>query len=274
MVVGNPPYNKAGTKKNGAIIWHKFVKGALSSWLADDGYLLFIHPPLWRMPSSPRGRTLGLFDLMTHKNQLHELRIVDKNAGSRLFKAGHAFDYYLIEKGVCYANTRVCNKNGSALLDMREYEWLPNDHYEKIRALTGLDCQPLLHNTRHRQGTPSEKTEINKYPLLYRMSRKYGRGITYLPKKDDQFFFGVPKVIISLTSKFAVINDFEGEYGICEHIVAFAINTEEEGDRIAEFFLSNDYAELHEAIKFSYIAVAPHTMKQLCTDFWFKYRRD
>jgi len=53
IIMGNPPYNtpKTETGSNGNNLWTKFVMKSYSI-LNNKGYLLFVHPPGWKKPSS------------------------------------------------------------------------------------------------------------------------------------------------------------------------------------------------------------------------------
>ena len=52
VVMGNPPYNAHGTKHKGdKNIYVYFSNKALISWLKPNRYLVFIHPPVYRIPN-------------------------------------------------------------------------------------------------------------------------------------------------------------------------------------------------------------------------------
>ena len=74
-VNGNPPYNASGSTGTGNTLWQEFTKKALNKWITPNGYLLFVHPPGWRKPSTKRGKYLDMFELMTKQNQLLYLEI-------------------------------------------------------------------------------------------------------------------------------------------------------------------------------------------------------
>lgn len=51
VVMGNPPYNANGIKHKGdKNIYVYFSKLAFNAWLKPNGYLLFLHPPVYRIP--------------------------------------------------------------------------------------------------------------------------------------------------------------------------------------------------------------------------------
>ena len=52
IVLGNPPYNIDGIKHKGQKnVYVFFNVMALNNWVAPNGYLLFIHPPVYRIPN-------------------------------------------------------------------------------------------------------------------------------------------------------------------------------------------------------------------------------
>ena len=64
--MGNPPYqDDSGNKGKGQTLWTKFVELSLNKLLIINGYLLFIHPSLWRQIEHP------LLKLMKSKQILY-----------------------------------------------------------------------------------------------------------------------------------------------------------------------------------------------------------
>ena len=97
LVIGNPPFNEENNKK--IILWTKFVYKALQVWIKPGGYLVYVHPPLWRKPFFTNKKTYDkIFDLMTKQNFMHYLSINGKKEGINIFNCGTRFDWYLISK--------------------------------------------------------------------------------------------------------------------------------------------------------------------------------
>ena len=70
IVMGNPPYNAPGTGRN--ILWNKFVKEIfIRNYISPNGFLLLLHPPLWRKPLAPSSRSpvAGIYELLTKQRQ-------------------------------------------------------------------------------------------------------------------------------------------------------------------------------------------------------------
>ena len=94
-IISNPPYNKFGTA-TGNTVWQHFTRKAINEWLLPNGYLLFIHPPGWRKPNTPRGKFTGMFDLMAIQNQILFLEIHGVKDGKSAFNCGTRYDWYLL----------------------------------------------------------------------------------------------------------------------------------------------------------------------------------
>ena len=51
IIMGNPPYqDDSGNKGKGHTLWTRFVELSLNKLLFPSGYLVFVHPSLWRQP--------------------------------------------------------------------------------------------------------------------------------------------------------------------------------------------------------------------------------
>ena len=79
-VIGNPPYNDNSSNKGaGHKLWDIFMLKSIETWLRVDGYLLFVHPPLWRQYESK------LLNLVKKYNLLY-LEIHNEIDGKKIFK--------------------------------------------------------------------------------------------------------------------------------------------------------------------------------------------
>jgi hypothetical protein len=91
-VIGNPPYNSSGGTGTGNTIWQDFTKISLNKLLNPNGYLLYVHPPGWRKPSTKKGKFYGLYELMTCRNQMLYLSIHGIKDGRQTFNCGTRYD--------------------------------------------------------------------------------------------------------------------------------------------------------------------------------------
>ena len=105
-VIGNPPYNKNSKNKGkNHILWDKFVDVALKCWLKPNGYLLYVHPSLWRQLGHP------LLSLLKNKQILY-LEIHNVKDGIKTFKKSTRYDWYLLENKNKYKNTEIKDEEG------------------------------------------------------------------------------------------------------------------------------------------------------------------
>ena len=72
VVFGNPPYNANGIKHKGdKNIYVYFSKKGLNEWLSPNGYLMFVHPPTYRIPHHKIQHTkTNLNEIYTNKTIL------------------------------------------------------------------------------------------------------------------------------------------------------------------------------------------------------------
>lgn len=110
IVVGNPPYNNdqkaEGKRGGGSTLWDKFVIKVLNFFLKENGYLVFVHPTLWRKPQSERSTSKDVSELMM-KKQIHYLESHDSNDGMKTFNAGTRYDFYFLENCQIYTETLI-----------------------------------------------------------------------------------------------------------------------------------------------------------------------
>ena len=89
--VGNPPYNDdSGNKGKGHMLWDKFVEKSLNELLKENGYLIFIHPAVWRQLEHP------CLNLIKDK-QIIYLEIHNVNDGIKTFKCSTRYDWYVLQ---------------------------------------------------------------------------------------------------------------------------------------------------------------------------------
>ena len=66
VIVGNPPFNISRELTCGKTQWQLFVKRILYHTLRDNGYLLFMHPPIWRKPCPDKSINKHLFTCLLY----------------------------------------------------------------------------------------------------------------------------------------------------------------------------------------------------------------
>jgi len=252
-VIGNPPFNEANNPRR--IIWNKFVIKALTSWIKEGGYLLFVHPPLWRKPLS------DMFHLMTRKNNMLRLSIHSKKEGWQLFGCGTRFDWYLIQRiDTPILKTIVrFDDDVEVKLELDPLNWLPNRNFELVRKLMAYNLEekcPIIYS-RSAYGTDKEwmSPERNEhrgfiYPCVH-STLKGGVVRYYYSRVCDRGHFGVPKVIFGESGIFEPILDISGEYGLTHCAMAIGISGLEEGELVVEALKSDWFSEVIKSCCFS-----------------------
>lgn len=274
VIVGNPPYNASGDTATGNTIWQNFTKKAINEWLAPNGYLVFVHPPGWRKPNTPRGKFYKMFDLMAKENQMLYLSIHSLKDGSSTFKCGTRYDWYVMQKTPKYKNTQVKDELGNVTeIDLSKLNWLPNyniDVIDKILAKDGDEKCELIYSPsayEHRKAWMSHtQTGQFKYPCVHSTPKN---GVRYMySSKNDNGHFGIPKVIFGETGIYNAIIDIEGKYGLTNGCIAIRIDNQENGEKYKACLESEKMTNIIKSCSFSSFRVDWNVFKDLKKDFW------
>jgi len=299
IIVGNPPFNAdqthEGKKGGGANLWPKFVEKSLrgGSLLKPDGFLLFVHPALWRKPPSPRAPTL--FELMTHENHMLYLEIHDKPDGKRVFGVQTRYDFYVIQKhkpipGVSTSTTEIQDQTGKKhpSFDLSHWKFLPNHSYEIIEPLLRSPdntSEPIVIFSRGRYGTDKpwvhEKQRTSEdIPLIHSTPQSGTRlkwsdpGVKCEDVDDCALMVGVPKVIFGESGINKVVIDVEGRYGMTQGAIGLKIpevspdQQNAEASRMAAALESENFFRILDAMSFSNFRIDWRMFLYLRPDFY------
>jgi hypothetical protein len=260
-VIGNPPYQPASNgKKGGKSLWNDFVEFALSSLLIQKGYLVFIHPALWRKPGNK------IRDLMFSK-QIHYLSIHNKIEGKKVFGATTRYDYYLLENIPTYKNTHVVfeDKKEYNIFINTELPFIPNfgwcifnKVFKKLQN-NGINaiCDSGCHTSR--PYVSKVKKEGYIYVLLNSISKSKGKTFAYSSKPHKSQTN--KKVLFSNGETIVPFYD-NGELGVTQGGIYVIVDNENEGNRLVDFLNTKLVVYLIKATKWSNF----ETSKQL---FWY-----
>lgn len=260
VIIGNPPFNAdqthEGKKGGGSILWPKFVEKSLSDdLLKPDGFLLFIHPALWRKPQSERSSSSvrSLYHKMTHENHMKYLEIHNKLDGKRDFGVQTRYDYYVIQKRPPSQErgylTMVKDQTGKVhdSIDLAKWHFfLPNHSFEMIESLLLPVSQEPSENmsdnivifSRCQYGSDQPwvsdtQDEEHIYPVVH-STPKAGPRILWSSKINidsnkthEQYeripMFGISKVIFGESGIYDVIIDIDGKYGMTQGAIGLKI---------------------------------------------------
>ena len=260
-VIGNPPYQPSSNgKKGGSSIWNEFVSISLSSLLRKGGYLVFVHPALWRKPENK------LQKIMFSK-QIHYLSIHNKVEGKKLFGATTRFDYYLLENKPAYKSTKVVfeDKKVYNVLINDKLPFIPNfgwSVFEKVlQKLNGNGIMVNGDSNCHTARTYVSKTEKigHDFKLLNSISNTKGKTFCYSSKPHN---IQLNKKVLFSNGETIVPFYDNGELGITQGGLYVLVNDELEGNKMISYLNTNLIVYLMRATKWSNF----ETCKQL---FWY-----
>jgi hypothetical protein len=225
--------------------------------LNKDGYLAFVHPSGWRKPNKEKGKYVGLYELMTQKNQMLYLEIHSKKDGWKIFNCGTRFDYYVIQCKERKNTTCIVDEEGiEHNIDLLKWKWLPNSHFSLVEQLLAGEKEekcPIIYS-RSSYGTDKahmsrEKCEEFIYPCIHSTLKNSIRY--YYSNTNQHGHFGIPKIIFGESGIFEPILDIKGEYGMTHCAMAIEIKTREEGEKIKKALMTKEFAQLIKSCCFS-----------------------
>jgi hypothetical protein len=259
-VIGNPPYQPpSNDKKGGKSIWNEFVNLSLLTLLKENGYLLFVHPALWRKPDNK------LKELMFSK-QIHYLSINSDNEGLKMFGATTRFDYYLLENIQTYKHTKIQFEDKKEYIKIQnDLPFIPNfgwSIFEKVfKKYTNNGILVEGDSQCHTSRNYVSKTEKDNYTykLLNSISKTKGKTFCYSSKPHKTQ--NNKKVLFSNGRHIVPFYD-NGELGITQGGLYVLVNNEIEGNKIVSFLNTKIMIFIMNATKWSNF----ETCKQL---FWY-----
>jgi superfamily II DNA or RNA helicase len=266
MVVGNPPYNdNSGNKGKSHILWDKFICKALDEWLLPGGYLLYVHPSLWRQ--------LGheLFQKMT-ENQIHYLELHNVDDGLKTFKCATRYDWYLLEKVEYSKETEIKDEEGvTHFVDLREWKFIPNKKFELIKELIASNGNELLDVNYYRSNYGADKAWVSDvkneefmHPVVYSINKNNELSLRY-SNINTKGHFGLSKFIFSNGAGFYC--DCSGEYGLTQW--SYCIYDEPENlSKIESMFRNEKFKEIVEALHFDSSSYNINIMKLFKKDIY------
>jgi len=116
IVMGNPPYQDGSENKGKRhTLWTQFVQKAFEKFLTPNGYLVFIHPSLWRQYGHE------LLNLMKCKQILY-LEIHNSDDGMKTFRCATRYDWYVLQNIKCSIKTTIkCENNKIYIVNLHPW---------------------------------------------------------------------------------------------------------------------------------------------------------
>jgi hypothetical protein len=228
IIIGNPPYNSDGIKHKGAKnIYVSFsIKGF--ELLNKDGYLLYIHPPTYRIPNHKiQHARINLNEVYTNKNIIC-IKMFTIEDTKHLMNVMINIDYIIIQ------NSDRNEGKESTIIDVKGKVYnqvifpnvfIPNYGLTILNKLINISVKNgkvdlLLTSEMHAQIISKTKINIHepKYKNIHGLTSK-GVKICYSNKPHS--YQGKRKLIINgIGSYNYVFYDVKGEYGFTQSPLA------------------------------------------------------
>ena len=249
VVFGNPPYQpRSKGKKGGKSLWPSFVEKSMKL-LKVNGFLVFVHPALWRKPENE------LHDLMFGK-QLHYLSIHTKQEGDKVFHATTRYDWYILQNKASSVPTPIRFDDGisSSLMITTSLPFIVNhggDVMENIRNKSAFgfllaERSSEGHSARDYVGKAKTATKI--YPLINGSSKMKGIRLCWSSKPLKYQYS--KKVIFSNGEVLQPFYD-SGKFGTTEGGIFIPVDSDADGIKLTRFLKSKLVSYIVGATKWS-----------------------
>ena len=267
-VIGNPPYNDNSSNKGaGHKIWDKFMLFSITKWLNLNGYLLYVHPPLWRQPKNK------LYELVKKCNLMY-LEIHNEKDGNCIFKCSTRYDWYLLQKSDYLNETIIIDENNKKnKINLNEWDFIPNGYFIDIKNLINSKDKHLIIADRSNYGADKKwvsknKDDEYKYPVIYSLYKNGDVQYRY-SNINNKGHFNIPKIIFTPNLGLNNIIDEKGEFGLTQWVVAICDNSNNL-KQIKKIFSNNKFKNILKSIKFG-MYYNTDIIKLFKKDFWKEF---
>ena len=260
VVFGNPPYNAPGKGASGNTIWQHFVRKSMTL-INPDGYLVFVHPPGWRKPNTPKGKFNGLFKDMCQDNTLVYLDINDSKKGNETFHCGTRYDWYVIKMTKPNGTLTTIRDERDQILtcDLSSYKWLPNAMIDLMNQIlnNGSEACHIIQSMSayepRKKWMSKTQTPVFRYPCVHATNKGETRFMWSNTKGNGHF--GVSKVIFGDSGINEPIIDLEGKYGMTQHAMAIQVSNLQEAELIVKALKSDKFKTFLKSCIWSSFAI-------------------
>ena len=226
IVLGNPPYNIDGIKHKGQKnVYVFFNVMALNNWVAPNGYLLFIHPPVYRIPNHKIQHTkINLNEIITQK-KIETIKMYSISTIYKLMNVMINADIILIKntKNDLISKTKIIDINGHCYyIQIKPNDFVVNfglNIMDKIKKKCNNGTINLILNSEmHAHKIILDENISPVYKNIHGITKK---GIKLVMSNKKHTYYNYPKLIINgIGSYNYVFHDMKGEYGITQSPVA------------------------------------------------------
>jgi hypothetical protein len=246
------------------MLWDKFVEKSLNEMLKENGYLLYVHPAVWRQIEHP------CLNLIKNKQLLY-LEIHNVNDGLKTFKCSTRYDWYLLQN-IKNTNFTIIKEEDGKInkINLKKWNFIPNMMFDEIENLLATDNNTLDVNY-YRSDYGADKKWVSKnknnefkYPVVYSINKNNELSLRY-SNTNDKGHFGKSKFIFSNGAGFYC--DKKGEYGLTQW--AYCIYDDEKKlESIEKVFRSSKFNKIKESIQLDSSSYNIKVMKLFKKDFY------
>lgn len=244
VVFGNPPYNESHDKKEGqggsgsrTQLYPEFVKRSMG-FLKENGYMIFIHPAMWRKPH-------GILRDILFGHQLHYLKMYTKQQGTKIFGGAITrVDWYILQKKLTDIDTHIVFDDGTEgrypinsdtpLICSHGYDiW-----YRMYRTLqTGEnEYLPVIKQSIANSKCHPSSNETNVYPLIHSTTNTGVSKVSWFTKPHPNQY--KKKVCFAEIEVLYPVLDQKGVYGTTDNVQCILVSGEEEGEYLCRYLSS------------------------------------
>jgi hypothetical protein len=198
---------------------------ALNSWIKPNGYLLFIHPPVYRIPNHKIQHTkINLNQVITQK-KIETIKMYSISAIYKLMNVMINADVIIIKNtnNDLISKTKIIDINGDCYYkSIKPNDFIVNfglNIMEKIKnKCTNGTVNLLLNSEMHAQQIILDESNLSLYKNIHGITKK---GIKIVMSNKKHTYYDSPKLIINgIGSYNYVFYDKKGEYGITQSPLA------------------------------------------------------
>ena len=266
IIVGNPPYQD-NTGNKGNKLWTKFVEFVLDELIIANGYLLFVHPSLWRQINHPIQKKIT-------SRQIIYLEIHNEKDGVKTFSANTRYDWYLLQNKNYVKETNIKDENGKKWdIDINNMNFIPNNNFDIVKKLTSSNNKvEILHSESiyepRKKWMSNTKTSTNKYPCIYSINKKNIASLKW-SSVNDKGHFGIAKLIWGGGAT-GFILDINGEYGMTQWASAI-VDDVDELRKIKKVMESDDFNNIIKSISVSKQEINYKILREFNKDFYKEF---
>jgi len=280
-VVMNPPFSASqdqkdiGIRGRGTSLWNNFVNHAFNI-LNKNGSIAVIHPSGWRNVDG--GFKKIQETILSH--QIEYLNINNVDEGMRTFDAGTRYDWYIARKEKPSHNTTIIDEiNEEVSLNLMDVSFIPNGKLNEVFSLLAKGDEKKVDILRSYSDYEPRKPWMQKekggeyiFPCINNVSSiTDSPSCLWYSKINSNGHFGISKIIFGVQVS-GVLNDFNGDYGLCQHCSAI-VDEKKNFEQIKKALKSEKFIELMKMCDFggNRDRYNWRVIKEFRKDFWKEF---